>query len=128
MRNEFADRYLADKVTTASPAELIGMLYDAGLVAMQAAQAAIGARSVGDAHRHLIRAQDIVVELRCSLDLSVGELAGNLDSLCDFLGRRLVEANLRKDAAVVADCIRVFAPLRDGWREACLGRVPAPVA
>ena len=128
MRNEFADRYLVEKVNTASPAELIGMLYDAGMVAMQASQAAIEAGQVGDAHRHLVRAQNIVIELRASLNLSAGDLAHDLDALYDFLGRRLVEANVRKNAAVVTDCILVFAPLRDGWREACLGRAPVAVA
>ena len=128
MRNEFADRYLAEKVNTASPAELIGMLYDAGVVAMQAGKAAIEGRNVVDAHRHLVRAQAIVVELRCSLNLSAGEIADNLDALYEFLGRSLVDANLKKDAAVVAGCLRVFTPLRDAWREACLGHVPVPVA
>jgi flagellar secretion chaperone FliS len=127
MRNQFADRYLAEKVNTASPAELIGMLLDAGMVAMQAAKAAIEARSVADAHRHLIRAQDIVVELQCSLNPDAGDVAANLGGLYDFLGRRLVDANLKKDRAIVDDCIRVFAPLRDGWAEACLGRAPVPI-
>jgi flagellar protein FliS len=128
MRNEFADRYLAEKVNTASPAELIGMLYDAGIVAMQAGQAAAEAGQVADTHRHLVRAQNIVVELRCSLNLEAGEIAQNLSALYEFLGRRLVEANVGKDAQIVADCILVFTPLRDGWREACLGRAPVAAA
>ena len=128
MRNEFADRYLVEKVNTASPVELIGMLYDAGVVAMQAGQAAADAGQVPDAHRHLVRAQNIVAELRCSLNLAAGEIAHNLDRLYEFLGRRLVDANLKKDPAIVGDCLRVFTPLRDGWREACVGRAPAAVA
>ena len=128
MRNEFSDRYLVDKVTTASPAELTGMLYDAGVVAMQAGQAAIEGGNVGDAHRHLVRAQNIVVELRCALNHAAGEIAHNLDALYEFIGRRLVEANVQKNSAFVADCLRVFMPLRDGWREACLGRAPVAVA
>ena len=124
MRNDFADRYLAEKVNTASPAELIGMLFDAGVVAMQAGKAAVDARQPADAHRHLMRAQNIVVELRCSLSHSAGEIAANLDALYDYLGRRLVEANLKKDGGIVAECIAVFTPLRDAWRTACLGRAP----
>jgi flagellar protein FliS len=127
MRNEFADRYLVEKVSTASPAELIGMLFDAAVVAMQAGQAGAEAGQLNDTHRHLVRAQNIVVELRCSLDLSVGEIAANLDALYEFLGRRLIEANLKKDPAIVAECLRVFTPLRDGWSEGCLGRAPVAV-
>jgi len=128
MRNEYADRYLAEKVNTASPAELIGMLYDAGVVAMQAGKAAAEACNVADTHRHLVRAQNIVVELRCSLNLSAGELAANLDALYEFLGNRLVEANVKKDPILVGECIEVFSPLRDAWREGCLGRTPVAVA
>ena len=128
MRNEYADRYLNDKVTTASPAELIGMLYDAGVVAMQAGQAAVEGGNVADAHRHLVRAQDIVHELRCSLRPDAGEIARNLDSLYEFLGQRLVQANLRKDPRIVAECTGVFTPLRDAWAAALLGRAPAAVA
>ena len=127
MRNQFADRYLVDKVTTASPAELVGMLYDAGLVAMQAGRAAIEGGQVADAHRHLVKAQNIMVELRCSLNLSAGELAANLDALYEFLTRSLVEANTKKDAGLVAECVQVFSPLRDGWAQACLGRTPVAV-
>ena len=128
MRHEYADRYLTDKVMTASPAELIGMLYDAGIVAMQAGQAAIEAGNVADAHRHLMRAQDIVLELRCSLRFDAGDIAHQLDGLYEFIGGRLVQANLKKDARLVAECTALFTPLRDAWREACLGRVPAGVA
>ena len=127
MRNEYANRYLTDKVSTATPAELVGMLYDAGVVAMQAGQAAVGANQPGDAHRHLVRAQSIVAELRCSLDLSAGEIARNLDNLYEFLGRRLVDANLKKDVRIVAECLGIFTPLRDAWREACLGRAAVAV-
>lgn len=127
MRNEYANRYLTDKVSTATPAELVGMLYDAGVVAMQAGQTAVDANQTGDAHRHLVRAQSIVAELRCSLDLSVGEIARNLDNLYEFVGRRLVDANLKKDVRIVAECLGIFTPLRDAWREACLGRAAVAV-
>ncbi len=128
MRNEYADRYLVEKVNTASPAELIGMLYDAGIVAMQAGKAAAEAGNIADTHRHLVRAQNVVVELRCSLNIGAGQLAAHLDALYEFLGQRLVDANVKKDGTIVAECIRIFAPLRDAWREACLGHVPAAVA
>ena len=128
MRQDQANRYLTDKVMTASPAELIGMLYDAGVVAMQAGQAAVEGGNVADTHRHLLRAQDIVLELRCSLRLEAGEIAHNLNDLYEYLGQHLVRANLMKDARLVAECIALFTPLRDAWREACLGRAPVAVA
>lgn len=116
------DRYLADKVSTASPAELVGMLFDAGVQAVRQAVAANAAGDHAGASRRLIRAQDIVMELRCSLNLEAGgELARNLDALYAYLFRRLVEANIRRDAAAMAEGLAILEPLRDAWREACLG-------
>ena len=128
MRQELADRYLTDKVMTASPAELIGMLYDAGVVALQAGKAAIEAGNIVGIQRHLVRAHDIVFELSCSLRLDTGEIAQNLNRLYGYLLRRLATAHAQKDPTIVAECLAVFTPLRDAWREACLGRVPASVA
>lgn len=128
MRQDFANRYLTDKVSMASPAELIGMLYDTGVTALHAARAASDAGQAHDVHRHLVRAQDVVLELRSSLDLSTGDLAHRLDSLYGYLHRRLVEANLRKDDRMINEGIDILSPLRDTWREACLGRSPVAVA
>jgi flagellar secretion chaperone FliS len=127
MRQEYANRYLTDKVMTASPAELVGMLYDAGVVAMQAGKAAIEAGNIADIQRHLVRAHDIVFELSCSLRLDAGEIAHNLNSLYGYLLQRLATAHAQKDAKVLAECLGIFTELRDAWGEACLGRSPVAV-
>jgi flagellar protein FliS len=117
-----SDRYLADKVATASPAQLVGMLFDAGVQAVRQAVAANAAGNHVEATRRLIKAQDVVMELRCSLNFDEGgELARNLDALYAYSFRRLVEANVRRDASAMAEVLAVLEPLRDAWREACLG-------
>ena len=128
MRHEFADRYLMDRVNTATPAELTGMVFDVGVTSLKAAEAAITNRQPADTHRHLMKAQDAVFELRCSLRPDAGELIGHLDNLYEYLYRRIVDANVKKDSAIVAECLAILEPLRAAWREACLGRVPAAVA
>lgn len=128
MRHEYADRYLTDKVMTASPAELIGMLYDAGVVALQRAKAAIEADNIADIKRHLGRAHDIVHELACSLRLDVGDLAHNLNVLYGYMLKRLAKAHREKNTGILDECLGILIPLRDAWGEACLGRLPAAVA
>jgi flagellar protein FliS len=123
------DRYLADKVATASPAELVGMLFDAGVQAVRQAVAANAAGSHAEAGRRLLKAQDVVMELRCSLNFDAGgELARNLDGLYAYVFRRLVEANVRRDGAAMAEALAILEPLRDAWREACLGGAGAGTA
>jgi flagellar protein FliS len=118
-----SDRYLTDRVATASPAELIGMLFDAGTKALH-----VASNPALDDHafsRQLLRAQDVVMELRCSLNPEGGEMAANLDSLYAYMFRLLVDANVRRDRAKAAAVLALLKPLQEAWREACLTVVPA---
>ena len=69
------DRYLAERVSTASPEQLIMMLLDRAVAELQLAQQDLTNGDRLAAAPHLRRAQDIVGELRCSLDLTVGSLS-----------------------------------------------------
>lgn len=123
-----ADRYLVERVNTATPAQLTGMLFDAGVGSLRNALVALEGGDVSEVHRLLVKAQDIVLELRCSLNHDAGEIAANLDALYEFLYNRLVLANVRKDAALVEEGISLLEPLQLAWREAVLGqKVPAGV-
>src|SRR5256885_15236520 len=104
------------------------MVLAAGVTSPKPPDAPTAARQPADAHRHLMKAQEAVLELRCSLRLDAGELMRQLDMLYEYLYNRIVFANVKKDAAVVADCLAILEPLRAAWREACLGRVPAAAA
>ena len=63
--------YRQSKVETASPAELVLMLYDGCLKSMRRAMQCIADKNYSGANESLIRAQDIIDELRVSLDLSL---------------------------------------------------------
>lgn len=111
-----ADAYRANSVGTASPARLVGMLYDGVLAGLVRAERALGDQNLNAAHDELIRCQDIVAELAASLDVgSGGEVASGLASLYEFCQRQLVEANLRKDASSLGPVVSVFQELREAW-------------
>jgi flagellar protein FliS len=115
-----SDRYLEDRVLTASPAELTAMLYDA---LSASARGAITRLEAGDRQGALPRiqkAQDILLELRVTLDHSAGPLAGQLDALYTFAWRRLLDAVVHGDPAVAREALDVIEPLRTAWRQACL--------
>jgi flagellar secretion chaperone FliS len=114
------DRYLNDKILTATPTELIQMLLDRCVVEMDLANdhLANGARAA--ATPHLRRAQDIVSELRAALRLEVGQMATNLDAIYAFAFRELVEAQLTGVARLDGPG-RAIAEIRDGWRDAFSG-------
>ena len=108
--------YRRQRVETASPAQLIVMLYDACVGQCKAAQEAIAAGDRDRASRHLLKAQDIVAELIGALNAEAGgDLAVRLLSLYDYMYRRLVHANVHKDAAAAGEVARLLAGLREAW-------------
>jgi flagellar protein FliS len=111
-------RYLAESVATASPGQLLVMLYDRLVVDLTQAEAALRAGDNATASTRLMHAQDIVSELRGSLDLTVWDGAAGLAQLYGYLFTRLIKANVANDADLVAECRLVVEPLRDAWREA----------
>lgn len=113
-------QYTREAVTTASPARLLIMLYDRLVRDLVAAETALGDGDMGRASSELVHAQQIVLELRTSLNVAAWDGATGLADLYSFLHTELVAANLAKDAARVVACREIIEPLRDAWREAAL--------
>ncbi len=124
----YARAYQTQSILTASPGQLVLMMYDGALRFM--AQARAGFALPEDNYSRiekinvaLLRAQAILVELRANLDMNAGgEIAANLDRLYDYYVRRLQEANLRKDEKPVIEIEGLVRTLRDGWAEMLMGR------
>ncbi|HET9732167.1 MAG TPA: flagellar export chaperone FliS [Acidimicrobiales bacterium] len=115
------ERYLTDSITTADPRALIVMLYDRLALDLARAEAALREpRGLEAAHNNLVHAQDVVLALRASLRPELWEGSEQLVALYEWLGRQLVEANMKKDPAAVAECISVVAPLQAAWRAAAV--------
>ena len=92
------------------------MLYNALVNDLQRAATALTDGDEEQAHGSLVRAQDIVMELMASLDKTQGEeLATQLADLYQYIYNRLVEANVKKDAAIVREVASLVAPLRKAW-------------
>lgn len=112
--------YVGAAVSTASPARLLVMLFERlGLDV----QRAIECQEAGDflaAGPHLLHAQEIVLELRSSLNHDVWDGAARLDSIYAWLHTQLIQANIKRDLDLTRDCLRIVEPLVETWREAAL--------
>jgi flagellar protein FliS len=111
-------RYLGDTVATASPQRLLVMLYDRLALDLERAQKALSAGDRASADEQLRHAQDIVIELQGSLDVSAWEGGPRLAAVYAWLLTELITANLKGDLRRVGDCRKIVEPLRDAWREA----------
>lgn len=106
-------------VMAASPHQLILMLYDGALTALASARQALLKGDIPAKGKAISKAIDIVANgLKASLDKSAGgALAERLDALYEYLGNRLLYANLRNDAAALDECARLLAELKSAWQE-----------
>ena len=112
------DTYLAASVSTATPSQLLVMLYERLVLDVQRATDALRRGEPSQAHEPLLHAQEIVLELNASLDVDAWDGAPGLASLYDYLHHELVKANMAKDLKVAEFCLHVVETLRDTWREA----------
>ncbi|MEF8688469.1 UNVERIFIED_CONTAM: flagellar export chaperone FliS [Comamonas sp. A-3] len=115
-------------VDSASPQQLIKMLFDGLLASIHAARGAIERGDINEKVRHIGKAVRILQEgLLGALDREKGgELAGNLASLYDYCTTRLTLANARNDASMVDEVAGLVNTVAQGWNE--ITNAPAPAA
>jgi flagellar secretion chaperone FliS len=107
--------YREASVMTASPEQLVVMLYDgAGRFLTQAEGAMLGGTWL-QASEKLSRAEAIIDELLATLDMEAGEIAERLQAIYVFCKTRLIEARLERDPGRVDQVARLLAELRDAW-------------
>jgi flagellar protein FliS len=111
-------RYLGASVSTASPQQLLVMLYDRLALDLERAEVGLTSGEQETARENLVHAQEIILELRASLNVEVWEGGPRLAALYSWLVGELIQANLKSDVRRVRDCRSVVEPLRDAWREA----------
>lgn len=114
---EMTDQYLEQKVLSAKPEELTYMLYEGLVKFIKKALIALDSKDYEKVHNNAMRANDIVGELRSTLNMEVG-ISDNLDRLYEYLEFKLVEANVDKDKELFEDALSIAQEFKETWREA----------
>ena len=119
----YARTYRSNAILTASPGQLVLMMYDGILKSLALAQEAFkeienNPRQIATINHNLIKAQSIITELQAGLNLEAGgEFAKTMHRLYDYHNRRLLDANLRKQVEPVIEVERLVRELRDAWAQ-----------
>lgn len=113
--NPFAE-YTQNKILTASPAEVTLMLYEGAIKFVNIAIVAIEHGEIEKAHNHIKKAQRIIEEFRNTLDHQY-PVAEDFDRIYVYLLRRLFEANMKKDTAILEEVNTHLRSVRDTWKE-----------
>lgn len=121
--NDVRNAYLGNSVTTASPERLLVMLCERLVLDLQRAREAQQTGRHDVAHQQLLHAQDIVMELRTSLDVDAWEGGPQLASLYTWMHGQLVLANTRRDPGTTEHVLQLAEQLADTWRQAALQQV-----
>ena len=107
---------------TASPAQLVLMLYDGAIRFLE--QACAGFREDDPLefnqtiNNNVLKAQAIINELNYSLNMEAGkDCAANLRRLYDYFDRLLQESNQRKEEKGISEVIERLTTLRNSWAE-----------
>ena len=109
--------YQSNAVTTASPGELTLMLYNGCLRFMKAAKMAMENKEIEKKNENLIKAQNIISELRVTLNMEL-EVSKNMMAMYDYILRRLIEANMKNDTAILDEAEELVTGFRDTWKQA----------
>jgi flagellar secretion chaperone FliS len=107
---------------TAAPGQLILMLLEGAIRFLDKAEDGFKIDDPAQAnetiHNNIQRTQEILLELNMALDMkNGGEIARTLRSLYNYMDRRLMESNLRKETGGIDETRRHLNTLRDAWAE-----------
>lgn len=109
-------RYNNSKVLTASPAELTLMLYEGAIKFCNIAIIGIEQNDIQKAHTNIRKVEKIVDEFRSTLDRKYA-VAEDFDRVYVYLLQRLLEANIKKDKAILEEVNMHLRSMRDNWKE-----------
>lgn len=119
--------YRESAILTATPEQLVVMLYDGAGRFLHQAAAAMRSGDVPVAHERLRRGEKIVEHLLATLDMSQGDVAQRLEAIYAFCLQLLSEARVRQDPAQVDKVRELLGELRESWAELA-ARPAAPQA
>lgn len=116
MEHNIMDAYQRNAILTASPAELTLMLYNGAIKFCNIALAGLEQKDLEKVNTNLKKTQAIITELRATLDRKY-PVWEDFERVYDYIYRRLVEGNIRKDPEIIEDALKYIREMRDTWKE-----------
>ena len=115
--NAYSRVGLETSVQSASPHQLIVLLFEGARQAVIVARAGMDMGNIPQKGTSISKAIDIILNgLRASLDLEAGgDLAQNLYALYDYMARRLLHANLNNDKAALDEVLTLLDEIHGAW-------------
>jgi flagellar secretion chaperone FliS len=123
-----ADAYRRTEAQSATPLQLVVMLYDGALRFLAEARSAQQAGDIATRARAVRKVSAIIAECQSTLNLETGgAVAVKLDGLYTYISARLIDITVKKDATAIDEVARLVATLREAWSQAATQSTQEPV-
>lgn len=120
---------LETSIMTASPVQLIVLLYEGAVAAISKAKGLLEQQQFAAKSEQISKAIGIIEGLTAVLDRDKGgEIAENLAALYDYMKRRLLQANLQNDVAALDEVASLLLGINESWKELSGGGASRQVA
>lgn len=109
--------YKKNQIETASPKQLVVLLYEGAVKFIRLAELAIDKNDLAKANTNILKTQDIITELTVSLNHQDGQntIASELHALYSYMMNQLIQANLTKDKQKLVEIRQLLSELRNTW-------------
>ncbi len=116
LNNPYAT-YKNQSINTATPEELTLKLYEGCIKFINLAMIGIEEKNIEMSNKNIVKAQNIINELNITMNMEY-EISKRIRLIYDYLYRRLVEANIKKDKEILEEVKGFVVEFRDTWKEA----------
>jgi len=107
--------YIKSEIELADQRKLILLLYSRAISLLKEGIKFLKEKDFENSHKNFSKARRIIVELLSSLNLEVGEIAKNLQSLYVYMMKKIMEANLKKSISPAIEVISLLEILKEAW-------------
>jgi flagellar secretion chaperone FliS len=110
--------YLESRVLSASPLQLVHLAYEGAIDAIAEARGHLAEKRIVQRVQAITKAQQIVMELKSSLDFEQGgDLSKKLDGLYEYMLRRLNDGNVQQNDEPFAEVQGLLETVDQAWKE-----------
>ncbi len=118
MYSDGVKAYRTTNVITADPKKLVIMCYEGAIENLKIGKERLLHQDYEGKNKAFIKVQDIINELLCSLDFEKGgQVAKNLESLYNYMLRRIVDGDIKKDTGAIEEVVGMLGELLSAWKD-----------
>lgn len=117
--NPYLKEYKKNQIETATPEQILILLYDGAIQFLNKAKIAFEANDLDTFSKNIFSCEKILIEFMNTLDMELGgDFARTLYELYRYYYKTLVNANVTKNVSKIDEILKHLTNLRETWQKA----------